>query len=343
MRRLRCVVVALALSLSSSVFAQSNSASASAPQKSAFEQMRDLTQLDRKDAKPFHLKMDVQLYDMSGKPAHTGTIEEWWAAPDEYRIETTSGSLHEITATGGQPNTPTIPNRESYLLEQLWQQTVSPLSGFYSSATATAKINFGSTQLDCFVGKTPFVQDADPFTPPMYCTDPGKQNVRVVRNGFEFLLRNSLGTFQGTTVALSSTITYLGRTAISGKISTLESFTPGSPGTPPLQPDPPVKEEVSATTRLAGASGVRGGRLLKHSPPIYPDIARLQHLSGIVLLHAIIMKDGKTGSIFAIASPNESLTLAAIDAVRGWEYEPYLLNGAPTEVDTIVRVGFNFN
>jgi protein TonB len=33
-------------------------------------------------------------------------------------------------------------------------------------------------------------------------------------------------------------------------------------------------------------------------------------------------------------------TDAAIDAVRQWKYSPYLLNGEPTEVDTIINVNF---
>jgi protein TonB len=36
------------------------------------------------------------------------------------------------------------------------------------------------------------------------------------------------------------------------------------------------------------------------------------------------------------------LQSAAVDAVKGWRYKPYILNGEPTEVETTVTVNFNF-
>jgi len=41
---------------------------------------------------------------------------------------------------------------------------------------------------------------------------------------------------------------------------------------------------------------------------------------------------------FAVGLP--LLAPAAIDAVRQWKYRPYLLNGAPLEVETTVTVSF---
>jgi protein TonB len=32
-----------------------------------------------------------------------------------------------------------------------------------------------------------------------------------------------------------------------------------------------------------------------------------------------------------------------LNAVRQWTYKPYLLNGEPTDVDTMVTVNFNLN
>jgi len=34
------------------------------------------------------------------------------------------------------------------------------------------------------------------------------------------------------------------------------------------------------------------------------------------------------------------LALAAIDAVKQWRYRPYLLNGEPVEVDSLITVNF---
>lgn len=346
MRHLRCVLAAFALSLTTSAFAQESSPPApavSSASSKSFEQLRDATELDRKGAQPFHLKMDVQIYDMNGKPSHTGTIEEWWVSPNEYRIETNSGSLHSVTATG-QTNVPAQPNRDSYLLTQLWEKAIRPLAGLHPrGAPAESKQTLGSAQLDCFTMSPLAVSNFDPTQPPpTYCTDPGKQSLRLVRTGFAVLIRNSAGTFQGTGVALSPTIVYMGHPAVSGKITVLESFSPGSPGAPELQPDTPAEGGKTAVS-VTVAGGIRGGRIIERTNPIHPPAARENHIGGAVLLHAVITKEGRIGSLFVIASPSELLSEAAMDAVHTWKYEPYLLNGKPAEVDTTVTVNFNMS
>ena len=64
-------------------------------------------------------------------------------------------------------------------------------------------------------------------------------------------------------------------------------------------------------------------------------------MQGTVTLHAIISKTGTIESLTAVSGP-EMLKSAALEAVQGWRYKPYLLNGEPTEVDTQITVNFNF-
>ena len=59
------------------------------------------------------------------------------------------------------------------------------------------------------------------------------------------------------------------------------------------------------------------------------------------LLHAMISKGGPPTSLIVIESPDSSLSDAAMTAVRNWKYQPYLLNGQPTDVDTTIEVNFN--
>jgi protein TonB len=40
-------------------------------------------------------------------------------------------------------------------------------------------------------------------------------------------------------------------------------------------------------------------------------------------------------------SGSEVLAMAAMDAVRWWRYEPYMVNGQPAEVETTVQVQFS--
>ena len=41
-----------------------------------------------------------------------------------------------------------------------------------------------------------------------------------------------------------------------------------------------------------------------------------------------------------VVSGSPMLQQAALDAVRSWRYRPYLLDGAPVEVETTVNVVF---
>ncbi len=83
------------------------------------------------------------------------------------------------------------------------------------------------------------------------------------------------------------------------------------------------------------------GNLLSQTKPVYPAIAKAAHVSGAVVLHALISKSGAIENLTVISGP-EMLRSSALDAVRSWRYKPFILNGDPTEVDTTVTVNFNF-
>jgi protein TonB len=89
------------------------------------------------------------------------------------------------------------------------------------------------------------------------------------------------------------------------------------------------------------SSGVMAGSKISGSNPMYPPIAKAAHVSGAVVLHAVISKTGSIERLEVVSGP-EMLRASALDAVRNWKYKPYLLNGDPTEVDTTVTVNFNF-
>ncbi len=84
---------------------------------------------------------------------------------------------------------------------------------------------------------------------------------------------------------------------------------------------------------------VVAGQMLKRVNPVYPPYAQAARVSGTVVLHAIISREGKIKELTVVSGPG-LLQDAAADAVRQWVYKPYLLNGEPAEVDTTVSVNF---
>jgi TonB family protein len=87
------------------------------------------------------------------------------------------------------------------------------------------------------------------------------------------------------------------------------------------------------------ASGLATAMLKTKIDPIYPAEALKQNVSGTVALQATIGSDGHVAALRIISGPAE-LHQAALDAVRQWTYQPYLLNGQPIEVETTINVAF---
>ena len=108
------------------------------------------------------------------------------------------------------------------------------------------------------------------------------------------------------------------------------------------------KEVRSGGTLFSGDNGkveklppnLVKGLLIHRVDPMYPRAAQMNRVQGMVVLHALISKDGLVTSVSPISGPPE-LVQAAIGAVQQWRYKPYLLKGEPVEVDTTVEVNFS--
>jgi TonB family protein len=79
--------------------------------------------------------------------------------------------------------------------------------------------------------------------------------------------------------------------------------------------------------------------LVRSYPPKLPKEAKRQHVFGSVKLHVIIDDTGAIVDLGVVSGP-ELLEDAALDTVRHWIYQPYLMNGRPTAVSSEVNVNF---
>jgi len=83
--------------------------------------------------------------------------------------------------------------------------------------------------------------------------------------------------------------------------------------------------------------------LLTHKiEPLYPEAARQANLQGIVALDVVVGPDGTVVDVRPISGPEE-LAGAAVDAVKWWRFQPYLLNGQAVQVRTTLAVDFRVN
>ena len=103
-------------------------------------------------------------------------------------------------------------------------------------------------------------------------------------------------------------------------------------------PSAQISNPGQQTTRISG--GVMAGQILTKVAPVYPPDAKDAKVSGAVVLHAIIGKDGTVQNLTVISGP-EMLRASALDSVRQWTYKPYILNGNPVDVDTVITVNYS--
>ncbi len=100
--------------------------------------------------------------------------------------------------------------------------------------------------------------------------------------------------------------------------------------------------KIATPQRVRVSSGVIAGQGLSQPQPTYPPLAKQARISGKVILHALISKEGTIEGL-TLVSGHPMLAPSAIEAVKRWKYRPYLLNGEPVQVDTTIEVNFNLN
>ena len=111
-----------------------------------------------------------------------------------------------------------------------------------------------------------------------------------------------------------------------------------APAVPSPPPPPPPPTVVKAEPIRQGGN-VQAANLIHRVNPVYPPLARQARVQGVVVLEAVISKEGSIESLRVVAG-HPLLNEAALDAVKQWKYRPTMLNGDAVEVITTVTVTF---
>lgn len=119
---------------------------------------------------------------------------------------------------------------------------------------------------------------------------------------------------------------------VNGSLVSGDAF--GAPVRDSLPPPPPVEQPP---VHVGGV--VKQPQRTRYVTPAYPAIAREAHVSGVVILEAVIGEDGAVRDVRVLRSI-PLLDQAAIDAVRQWQFTPTLLNGQPVPIVMTVTVAF---
>jgi protein TonB len=101
-------------------------------------------------------------------------------------------------------------------------------------------------------------------------------------------------------------------------------------GPPPAEPEGPIRVggDVAPPVKITAP------------PPQYTEIARKARVQGVVIVEAIIDKQGNVTNVKVLKGLPMGLDAAAADAVKKWKFEPATLNGKPVAVIYNLTVNF---
>lgn len=115
----------------------------------------------------------------------------------------------------------------------------------------------------------------------------------------------------------------------------------GSLGAGPAPPPPSPAHYVEPTPQMLRIGGnIIAAQAIYHPAPFYPPLARMARMQGMVVLEAIIGKDGTVQDL-KVVSGQPLLVRAALAAVKSWRYQPTLLNSQAIDVLTEIDVRFS--
>jgi TonB family protein len=103
---------------------------------------------------------------------------------------------------------------------------------------------------------------------------------------------------------------------------------------------PPAARPVARSVPLRTSGAIRPPDLLHRVEPVYSAIAALSHISGVVIVEAVVDVDGSIESVKVLGSTSALLDKAATDALKQWRYAPLVIADLPTPF--VVTVTFNF-
>ena len=111
------------------------------------------------------------------------------------------------------------------------------------------------------------------------------------------------------------------------------------PPPPPTQTRQPRQEDQSP---VRVASKVLQGKTVERRTPTYPRMAIIAKIEGPVSVEVVISPEGRVETARAV-SGHPLLKPAAVEAARGWRFQPTLLNGTPVRVTGIITFVFKLD
>lgn len=288
---------------------------------------------------PWHLIATYEVIGPDGNSKDKGTFEEWRLSTHKYRLsfQSPAYSVEEYGDERGIFQTAGVQRRRRplSLLPDLIMRPVSPIAEPGKFSLKNDERSFGAGKVPCTAliesGKNEKNEDAE-----SYCFAP--KNATLIykssrQRHFQTVMQH-FSVVNGHYVARDMQVLVLGNPWLKVHIDTLEGLRPADISHLAV---PPAAVPVGLPEV---AFDVVEGRPLRKVTPQYPAKAKLNNIQGLVILDALIGKDGHVKDLEVLAGPL-LLQKPAQDAVSQWVYEPTTREGQPVELETDIAVIFN--
>jgi hypothetical protein len=288
---------------------------------------------------PWHIKASYEVLDY-GVAVETGSIEEFWVSEKKLKI-TYAGrgfnqTLYSTDAGGFRVGDQSWPSGAVLAARNSLFPFFPSYELLKNSKVDLTDRPVGQSVLKCVTVDTS--SQATAGNSEVYCFDPNAPILRLfeMSRGASQSVYNGIVSFRGIYVARNILVSTQGKPWVRVHLDVIEALS---------------KIDESSFIPPPGAVAVTGGkvdidpvimagRIIYKVIPEYPETAKSIRTQGVVVLNAVIGKDGRIRDLRPISGPSV-LIPSSLKAVNQWVYEPYLLDGEPVEVGTTIHVVFN--
>ncbi len=292
-----------------------------------------LNNLSEDGLQPWHLKATFRVLGEDGNVIDHGTYEEFWGGATKHK-EIVSGvgytRTYYATDKGFARTGPQY--LPSFLLDALDSQFANPLPRL----KAIPKLKFDLKVINANGAKLACLGPAayQVFEDRTYCMESDSTVLRAVYSPtFETqYVHDGIIRFQDRYVAGDLRFLQAGRLALTAHLDKIELLVPTRD-----EDFIPPPDAVLQPHSIRAEEGALDAMLIKKVRPVYPEAAKLAHVTGPVVLMVQFSPDGKVADAAVIDGP-QLLRAAALEAVHQWVSKPFVVNGEPVDAISIIHI-----
>jgi hypothetical protein len=301
----------------------------------------NLNGLDSPGLRPWHILVSYDRFDEDGDNDDSGTYEEYWASPKQYRRVFSSHDFNQTDVSNDQGIYRSGAQQWPGVLQtRVRDDVVRPmfreLNLDYADPEKTLE-SFGAAQLPCVLLRAHLAPGAFRVDKdlPGFCFENKTLILRFIRGGMSWgttwhrTILSKIVRFQSRYVARDIQINDADKLFLKITVETIEEL----PELPPATLVPPADAKLLNLSRITIEPQVLTLDYLLHQDvPSYPS--SIPPPEGDATAKIVIGKDGRVVACEILEASQPKMRQPLQDAILKSVFRPYVVRGEPVEVET---------